>query len=408
MSAATTGWVFSSNTQVHPNSSGQFIWPDVVIGPSGIVGVAWMDDHIGAQYHIFYSSSTDGGATWSVPERIDSRGTGNYSKFVSLAFTPSGIPVAVWEDDRTGAYNVYLSKRDPADGGTPWTANIQINSAGSPPSSSDFMNASLAVLDDNRYFVAWTDWREGPFHQVYLRGTWDGGVVWGGETRISDEIGYLPLAGDPSLIVDPASRLTPGREILYCVMNDWRGFAPGGRYPNVFFSRSRNGGAIWSRGRQVNDIEPLYQQIASHSIVRLADGALVAGWLNSDIITSEFRTSVSTDRGRTWGASVVVNDPAMGNTGTYSSIAASGNTVFAGYDVYQSDWNTFFRASYDGGLSWTDSPVRMDDDASGAASENTIIAASSTGMVHGVWQDTRPGLGSWKIYATSGVFTSAP
>jgi hypothetical protein len=231
------GWDFTANMRTHPEEGGQHLWPDIAVGPGGLVAVAWMDDHATGGYGIFYSTTSDGGVTWSMPERVDTRVTGSYSKFVDMDFTPSGIPVLVWEDDREGEYNVYLSKRDPGAGGTPWTANRKVNTTGSPPGAGDFMDPSIAVLDDARYFVAWTDWREGVFHQVYGRASRDGGVTWGTEFRISDGLGYQPVAGAPCLVVDPTSGL-PGQEILCCVTNDWRGNVPGGRYPNVYSYRS--------------------------------------------------------------------------------------------------------------------------------------------------------------------------
>src|SRR5688572_15561447 len=118
-------WDFAPNVRTHPAQPAQSLWPDIAYGPSGLVGVAWMDDHLPGGYHIFYSASTDGGLTWSPSEKVDTRTVGSYSKFPDLDFTPSGIPVVVWEDDRLGGINVFLSRRDPAGGGNPWTANVR-------------------------------------------------------------------------------------------------------------------------------------------------------------------------------------------------------------------------------------------------------------------------------------------
>lgn len=398
--AAACEWVPAPNVRVHPDeSANQHLWPDIALGPGGLVAVAWMDDHAPGGYHIFYSTSIDGGLTWSTPEKIDNRAAGSYSKFVDLEFTPSGIPVAVWEDDRLGGINAYFSKRDPGAGGTPWTPSLKLNTTGGPPSGTDFMNLSIAVLDNNRYFVAWTDWREGPFHQVYGRSTTTGGASWGTETRVSDGLGYQPVAGDPCLIVDPTSG-SPGTERLYCVTNDWRGNVPGGRYPNLYAYRSTNGGASWSVGVMVNDIEPLYQQSSSHALVRLTDGTLCAGWLNNLNGPSQFRTSVSTDQGQTWSASAQVDPGIGGGTGTYSSIAAHGGSVFAGFDVYEGNWNAYLRVSTDGGRTWTADACRIDDDATAAPTGNTVLVAASPGEVFAAWSDGRPSFGAWKIYAT--------
>ncbi len=394
-----SGWTFAPNVRPHPETTGQHLWPDIARAPDGTVSVAWMDDHAAGGYHIFYSASTDEGETWSTPERVDDRTTGDQSKFVSLAVTPSGRAVAVWEDNRTGAINLYFSIRT---GVNQWSPNVKVNTAGGPPSDEDYMDGSITVVDEQRYFVAWTDWREGVYTQVYMRGTRDGGKTWTPETRISDEIGYEPLAGDPCLISDPASG-GPGAEILYCVMNDWRGYAPGGRYPEVYFSGSTNGGATWSDGVVVNDIHDYFQQVASKVMVRRQDGGITVGWYDDSYYGPSFRTSVSTDRGVTWGPSARVDDPLLGGTGTYPAIGGFGNTIFACWDAPGSGGDAYFRESLDGGLSWTEPEVRMDDDTTGASTTNPVLVGASGDQVTAAWEDTRPGFSNWEIYTSTGT-----
>jgi hypothetical protein len=405
--AVMRDWSFEPNARVHPQEGGEHIWPDIAMAEDGTVGVAWMDDHAAGGYHIFYTFSTDGGLTWAPPERVDDRAAGAYSKFVTLAFTPSGTAVAVWEDDRSGQINLYFSKRTGSPG-TPWAPALRINTAGGPPSGGDFMNASLAVLDEQRYFVAWTDWREGVFYQVYCRCTRDGGVTWGLERRVSDEIGYQPVAGDPCLVVDPTDP-APGAEVLYCVTNDWRGNVPGGRYPNAFFYRSLDGGSTWSVGVMVNDIDPLYQQVSSHALVRLDDGALAAGWMNNpNSGLTHFRVSRSTNQGASWGASVQVDEASPGGTGVYSAIATDGAYLYAAFDLYSTSWDAYFRASPNGGAQWPDASVRMDDNVTGAATGSPVLAAPHPIIVpptrsldvYAAWQDNRSPGYNWKIYAT--------
>jgi hypothetical protein len=402
--AGTRDWSFDPNVCVHPQETGEHIWPDIVVAEDGTVAVAWMDEHAAGGYHIFYTFSTNGGLTWAPPERVDDRTAGSYSKFVTLAFTPLGTAVAVWEDDRSGQINLYFSKRTGTPG-TPWTPNLRINTTGGPPSGGDFMDASLAVLDEQRYFVAWTDWREGVYYQVYCRCTRDGGTTWGVERRVSDGLGYQPVAGDPCLVVDP-NATGSGAEVLYCVTNDWRGYAPGGRYPNVFFYRSLDGGLTWSVGVMVNDIEPLYQQSSSHALVRLDDGALAAAWFNNpDMTLNHFRVSRSANLGVTWGASVQVDEPSGGGTGVYSSIATDGSYLYAAFDSYSTSWDAYFRASPSGGAAWPDPSIRMDDDLTGAATGNPVIAATRSIEVHAAWQDNRAPGYNWKIFATRGSLT---
>ncbi len=394
-------WNFSENVGLFDDDHQQ-LWPDIAVAPDGRIAIMWMDQREG-QYHIYYSESNDGGLTWSESERVDDRQTGTQSKFVDFDFTPSGIPVAVWEDDRWDLLmSVQLSKRDPAGGGTPWTPNIRVNDYGPPPSSSDFMNPSIAVYDDDTYFVAWTDWREGVFNQVYCRGTYNGGASWGPETRISDEIGYEPVAADPCLICDRDSH--PYTITLYCVTNDWRGDVPGGRFPNVYSYRSHNGGVTWSVGVQVNDIEPRYQWVTSHSLVLLEDGTLTAGWWNdTGSGPTYYDVSISTDEGVTWSPRVDVNESWATGIGVTNSIAAWGNNVYAVMAVYVANWDLYFRASNDGGRTWPDPMVRVDDDATGAAIGCPVVAASSADVVHAAWQDNRGAYPNWKTYAATGT-----
>jgi hypothetical protein len=406
----TRAWTFTPNVRLHPAETGQHLWPDIAVAEDGTIGAAWMDEHAAGGFHIFYTFSIDGGATWSTPERVDDRTVGSYCKFVSIAFTPHGTALAVWEDDRVGTgMNLFFSKRDGAPG-SPWHASQRVNTTGGGPTIYDFMNGSLAVLDDDRYFVAWTDWREGILNQVYMRATRDGGATWTTESRISDEIGFEPVAGSPCLILDP-NATTPGAEVLYCVTDDWRGYAPGGRYPNVYFYRSVDGGATWSTGVRANEIESGYQQTSSHGLVKLDDGSLAAGWLNSPTGTNyHYRVCRSTDGGAHWTASVQVDDSGNG-TGTYSSIATDGAYLYAGYDLYTTSWDAYFRASPNGGASWPDAGLRMDDDVTGAAAQNTVLAAPRMAVlpgarsleVYAAWSDNRQPSYDWKVYFSKGT-----
>ncbi|MGH2569969.1 MAG: sialidase family protein, partial [bacterium] len=400
-SRGTCSWTFSPNVRAHPPISGQVIWPDIEVSADGTIGVAWMDDRT-FSYHVYYSASTDGGLGWSPPEQVDTRLGGNLSCFPDLEFDPSGTPVVVWEDDRqgSGGMNVYVSRR--TGGMPPWSPNVKVNDGGTPPSVTDFMNPSIAVLDETRFYVAWTDWREGVLHQVYSSRTTSAGTSWSAAVRVSDGLGFEPVAGDPSIAVDPAS--SPASAALICLTNDWRGFAPGGRYPNVYAYRSTDGGASWSIGVQVNDVTPFYQQVTGHSIVVLDDGTRVAGWFNSPAAGQDhLHTNVSTDGGATWSGSVQADHA---GTGVYPSIAKDGAWVYAGYDTYESGWNVYFRASADGGRTWTEAPCRVDDDATGAASQNAVVAVGPLSEACLVWQDSRPGFGTWKAYTSCGVHQS--
>ncbi|HET9888035.1 MAG TPA: FlgD immunoglobulin-like domain containing protein, partial [bacterium] len=222
------------------------------------------------------------------------------------------------------------------------------------------------------------------------------GATWSTAVRVSDELGFDPVAGDPNLAVDPTS--SPSSASLICLTNDWRGDVPGGRYPNVYAYRSTNSGVSWSTGVQVNDVSTLYQQVTGHSIVILNDGTRTAGWFNSVTPGNDhLHTNVSTDLGLTWSSSVPADEA---GSGVYPSIGTDGTSVFAAYDSYHSSWDIYFRASADGGRSWTEDACRIDDDASGAAAQTPVVAIGPTSKAYATWMDSRPGFGTWKTYTT--------
>ncbi len=397
-------WTFSPSHRVHPFFSAQHLWPDVAISPDhSTYGVTWMDDRTGS-YRVYYSASTDDGLTWSPPELVDKRTGGIISRFPDLEFAIDGVPVIAWEDDRNSSgMHVFVARRNEG-APDPWAVNRQVTFTGAPPFISYFRNPSLAVQSTDDFFLAYTDWREGDLYQVYGRHTTDGGATWSAETRVSDGLGFEPVAGDPCLVVDPTTD-SPAAA-LFCVTNDWRGNVPGGRLPNVYFYRSTDSGATWSIGVRVNDVESGFQQTSSHALVRLDDGRLTAGFFNSPGGGREhFSTSVSANLGATWSSSDDVDD---GDASVYSSIVAVGTTVIAAFSARNGTFDAMLRASADGGETWTEPICRMDDDPGGGTAQNPVVAAKTPIDVLGVWQDSRDYL--WDVYSTRGMipFVGAP
>jgi hypothetical protein len=74
-SAASGTW--SSPTRVHSNTTNWQFWPALGVSQNGRVDVAWYDQSATAnKSQLFYSSSTNGGTSWSTPVRLSSPSTG--------------------------------------------------------------------------------------------------------------------------------------------------------------------------------------------------------------------------------------------------------------------------------------------------------------------------------------------
>ncbi len=396
-------WTFGPNVPVSAGDAANRLWPDVVTLPDGKLYATWMDDRTGT-YHIYGSLSIDGGHAWSADQRLDDAPAGAMARFVSVAVLGPDRIGAVWEDVRAGGWNwnVYFARGiwNAGAGRFDWSASVRINTTGGSTDAGSYMHPSLAADRFGRIYVAWTDWRDGVFYQVWFRSSPDGGLTWNGEVRISDRIGYQPVAGDPCLAVDAHDASNP--PALLCVWNDWRGNVPTGRYPNVFFARSTDAGATWSNPNvRVNDVTDYYQQAAKRVIATTSTGAIAIGWFNDDFVgPSEMRVSRSTDHGATWGVSLALNEPATGSGVCPTLSGGIADDLLAAWPGYTSDWNIYFRASTDGGLTWSVSQ-RVDDDATGAASDRPIIAVMPAGDPVLVSQDTRPTY-AWAIWAEPG------
>jgi hypothetical protein len=81
---------------------------------------------------VHFVRSTDGGTTWSAPVRVndDPAGNGAWQWFGTLSVAPNGRLDVVWNDTRNhpGTYRSELWYSSSSDGGTTWSANVQLTS----------------------------------------------------------------------------------------------------------------------------------------------------------------------------------------------------------------------------------------------------------------------------------------
>jgi hypothetical protein len=147
------------------------------------VYVAWFDSPDGA-YDIYLQASTDAGVTWrDAAERVDSDERGAaYSAWPRLAADGAGTVVVAWEDNRSGATDIYANASH--DDGGSWGADTRLD-GGDEPGSANSFSPSLALDGDDAY-VVWHDERSGASRDVYLNHSADGGDTWLDEASRGD------------------------------------------------------------------------------------------------------------------------------------------------------------------------------------------------------------------------------
>ena len=182
-----------TNPPCPPDNAGCGIWrinplPATGVNPTNGAAIV----HLGrwalrARPLIYYSRSTDNGATWSAAAQLAPPGVANtYQVEPWVASDEIGTLHAVWYDDRenpnTSIFNIYYSQS--TDDGATWSTAQRISTATSDlrigiPSSyalaaGDYINVTAA---NGNVYAVWTDTRQGSGEDIYVvRGTYNQGT----------------------------------------------------------------------------------------------------------------------------------------------------------------------------------------------------------------------------------------
>ncbi|MBL4847580.1 MAG: exo-alpha-sialidase [Planctomycetes bacterium] len=348
--------------------------PEVALLTSGAIAVAWEDRRTG-NYDVFFTRSTDGGATWATNTRIDDGPGAANQESPSLVAGPAGQVVCVWEDFRTPAnnYDIYVARS--SDEGATWSAGARVDDATGTRAQ---RSASLAIDSSGNLSCAWIDTRNRWSDDVYVTQSTDGGVTWSANTRPND---------DPGRQTDVALALTQSG-LVACLYTDSRNYHLNLDVTNtdVFVSSSGDGGSTWGA-----DLSPVVDgSFRSQNTPSLAGGlgnTLFAAWRDERLLNTGLFFSSSADGGATWSA----NQKLKNTVASGYSIAALGTEVVA---IWRGT-NVELRYSADGGASWS-ATATLSDSLVGSR-QDTVVAIGS-GVIFSAWYDTRDGFGD--VYST--------
>jgi len=385
---------FSQNVLVD-DGAGNAWTPTIAIDGGAKLHLAWSDDRGGFR-RIFYTNSTDAGATWSPDWDVcGCPGTANaYDPAIGVDRSGgayNGSVYIVWRETAGADADVYL-RRSP-DRGASWLPRVRVDAA---PAGITSTAPALAVSATGDLLVAYADTRNNSRLQVFVRRSFDGGTMWSPETQVSQTNANSAL---------PA--LTAGPRDVYL---GWRELETTTLVASLWVARTADLGASWTA--RIVDTGPSPTDRRWPQIFVAPDGIVHMIWIAYDISgIPTVKASRSLDDGVSWSSPVRVDDAATGPL-TYRAprLASAAGDVYAVWaDNRNADSDIFYTTSGVGGATWGDgtpgTDPRVDDTDSNAvpgddATEQTDPAVVSDGFgVYVAWSDRRAG-GNLDLYCS--------
>lgn len=356
--------VYSVNNfaQTNTNISNFTYWdtePSIAINPtnSNNLVAAWMKATAFGIISVATSYSTNAGNTWSTPATIPHLYTNFTSADVSLAFNAAG--------------DVYLCYID------------------------------FATTQDSGY--------------VMVVRSVTGGASWGTGVKVINGLQTPDLPIDrPWLVIDNSGGTYNGR--VYVVS---KSVEVGAMPHHIWTKYSADNGATWSSQKLVDDSIPTNLVTNAMGVPAVgADGNFYIAYVSYNPSQSLYARLIclkSTDGGQSFIPYIIGNAAAnspltdslfQGSYVLSANPTNAGNLIFTFTDQRNGDPDILSVFSNNGGVTWTSTPMRVNDDAigNGAGQDMCWAGFSQTGKYAVSWRDRRNTGGtstsSFEIYTT--------
>ncbi|HUT66697.1 MAG TPA: sialidase family protein [Spirochaetota bacterium] len=303
-------------------------FPGTMTDGNGTWVAAWYSsadiDYAGTDLDILFSRSTDDGVTWSGPHLLDSNatsGTGE-DRLPSVMTDGSGTWVTVWRsmeifNDSGIDRDIFFSRS--TDNGASWSASQVLGSA-----NTDSDERPVVMTDGNGTWVtAWFSNEDldgaGADNDIFFSRSIDNSATWGESQLLNSNATTDETTDDdwhPVLMTD-------GDGTWIAAWN----YFDGATDTDIRYARSTNGGASWSTPQALNsnaaqvtgtnkwtglDIRPILLPSGAEgwTAVWLSNEDLNVAGTDLDIFFSR-----SVNGGVSWGASQALNSNAATDTG---------------------------------------------------------------------------------------------
>ena len=342
------------------DNSGFYSAPANAVDSAGIIYVVWHDRYGSTEGDIYFSRSTDDGASWGQAVNIsDNPGA---SRNPAIAIDNTGNIYVVWRDETPGYACIYFSRS--TDGGSSWSRAVNVSN-----NLGDYYGTAMAVDGAGNICVVWHDYCSYPIHNgdIYFSRSTDGGVSWSQVLNISNNPG---VSLDPAIAIDNDGNIG----VAWCN----RSTGPYG----IYFSRSTDNGVSWSRAVNTSDDSRNFHNPA---IAIDTAGNINILSISCDIVYCSLSFYRSTDEGASWSQAVNIFESEDALWPPVLAVDSAGNINIAWCDEMPGYAYIYFSRSIDGGSSWSQ-PAGLSDDYGFAVFP--ALAVDSAGNIDILWSDS--------------------
>lgn len=369
---------------------------DIAVDANEVLHSVWSDDRT-SYYGIYYSQSSDQGASWSSSARIDAAAIGANARMPSIFVDTSGglyhnrIYVAWHESSVAGGVHVYLTYS--ANSGVTWSPPVRVDTA-----LQDVLCLEVDIATDasGNVYVAWYDNRVVSYYHVYVSKSADGGVTFDPEAQVSTQ---------DAMNAYPAMTAYAGRIYIAWREQDLSGLI------TLWIADSDDFGSTWNP--HVLFAGPMNSLSRYLDVAVDTTGGLHAVWYYQDPVgDKQISYAGSDDEGFSWSVPIKVDDYASSSAYTAPEIASGPRGLYVVWsDNRNGDQDVFFTDSQDSGMTWGDAivnnnDVRVDDTDDNADPSDDTSTQSYPAMALGAfgvfisWDDFRSA-SFYEIYFSS-------
>lgn len=358
-SRSTDGGATWSTPRNVSSSTGYSFSPRIAVDSTGGINVVWVDTTPGNQ-DVFFSRSTNGGASFSTPQNLSNDAPDSASPQVGV--DTSGNISVVWENDDI-TYGIMY--RHSTDGVTFSTAtNLATNTTGS-------FGPQMAIGVDGSISVVWEDDFNFQSDISFSRST-DKGATFSTPKNLSNNSGNSFSA---QVAVDLSGNIAVA----------WTDNTPGNN--DILFTHSSDGGVTFASTKNISNSPG---DSGSAQVGVDTNGNIFVAW--QDNVPPAFNKDVylarSSDGGTSFSAANLSNN--VGNSiNPFMSVDAGGGINLVWMDRTPGNASIFFTRSTDAGVTFA-AAQNLSNDA-GSSSDGQVLA-DKNGNLDVVWSDDASGV----------------